>query len=62
MAMGFVLTGMLVGMLAGALIAGAGIWVALAAYSGGGAAGVLMAAALAVLPRPAMAGGVPSHV
>lgn len=63
MAMGFVLIGMLAGLLAaaGAMVAGAGIGMALLAYAGTGAAGVLVGAALAVLPRPTLAKGMPSH-
>jgi hypothetical protein len=63
MAMGFVLIGMLAGMLAagGVLIAGAGIGMALLAYAGTGTAGVLLGAAMTVLPRPVLAGGMASR-
>jgi hypothetical protein len=63
MAVGLVLIGMLAGMLAGAwaLAAGAGIAMVLLAYAGTGAAGVLLGAGLALLPRPALAGGLPGR-
>jgi hypothetical protein len=63
MAMGFVLIGMLAGVLAAAaaLVAGAGLAMALLAYAGTGTAGVLIGAALAALPRPEPTGGTPRH-
>lgn len=53
MAMGFVLIGMLAGMLSGIamLIAGAGFGAAFLAYAGIGATAVLLGAGLAALPR-----------
>lgn len=63
MAMGFVLIGMLAGILAaaGVLIAGAGIGMAFLAYTGGGAVGLMLGAALSLLPRPALSVGEPSR-
>lgn len=61
MAMGFVLIGMLAGMLSGIamLIAGAGFGAALLAYAGIGTTAVLLGAVLTALPRLNLTGALP---
>lgn len=63
MAMGFVLIGMLAGMLAGTgvLIAGAGFGMALLAYAGIGVTAVLLGAVMTVVPRHGLTGAMPGR-
>ena len=60
MAIGFLLIGMCLGLMAGiaTFVSGFGLLMALLAYSGGGAIGVVLAALVSLLPKPAP---VPAH-